>query len=116
MILGSGIRRGTLLPDATKFVEKNREALSQVPVAYFAVCGRMKDCTQENHSTVEANLEPVREILEPVDIGLFAGVIDYSKLSFTARTMSKAMKVSEGDFRDWEAIRAWARQLHNRLT
>jgi len=115
-ILGSGIRMGQLLSDATKFVEKNREALSQIPVAYFVVCLTMKDDTEENRSTVEAYLDPVREMVEPVDIGLFAGVIDYSKLSFTARTMSKAMKVSEGDFRDWEAIRAWARQLHDRLT
>ncbi len=115
VILGSGIRMGTLLPDATKFVEKHQEALSQVPVAYFVVCLTMKDDTEENRSTVEAYLGPVREMVEPVDIGLFAGVIDYSKLSFTARTMSKAMKVSEGDFRNWEAIRAWARQLHDRL-
>jgi menaquinone-dependent protoporphyrinogen oxidase len=114
-ILGSGIRMGQLLSDATKFVEKNREALSQIPVAYFVVCLTMKDDTEESRTTVEAYLDPVREMVEPVDIGLFAGVIDYSKLSFTARTMSKAMKVSEGDFRDWQAIRAWARHLHDRL-
>jgi menaquinone-dependent protoporphyrinogen oxidase len=115
VILGSGIRMGQLLSDATKFVEKHREALSQVPVAYFVVCLTMKDDTEESRTTVEAYLDPVREMVEPMDIGLFAGVIDYSKLSFTARTMSKAMKVSEGDFRDWETIRAWARQLHDRL-
>jgi menaquinone-dependent protoporphyrinogen oxidase len=115
VILGSGIRMGTLLPDATKFVEQHQEALSQVPVAYFVVCVTMKDDTEENRRTVEAYLDPVRQMVEPVDIGLFAGVIDYSKLSFPARTMSKAMKVSEGDFRDWEAIGSWAQQLHDRL-
>jgi len=116
VIVGSGIRMGQLSSDATKFVEKNQEALKQVPVAYFVVCLTMKEDTEENRSTVETYLDPVREMVEPVDTGLFAGVIDYSKLSFTARTMSKAMKVSEGDFRDWEAIRAWARQVHSRLT
>ncbi|NIN65957.1 MAG: flavodoxin, partial [Anaerolineae bacterium] len=59
-ILGSGIRMGTLLPDATKFVEKYQEALSQVPVAYFVVCMTMKDDTEENRRTVEAYLDPVR--------------------------------------------------------
>ncbi|TKJ29431.1 MAG: flavodoxin [Chloroflexi bacterium B3_Chlor] len=116
VIVGSAIRMGKWVPEATSFVEKNREALSQVPVAYFVVCMTMKDDTEENHRTVEAYLDPVCEIVEPLDKGLFAGTINYSKLSFPARTMSKAMKVSEGDFRDWEAIGAWARQVHSRLT
>ena len=115
VILGTAIRMGQLSSDATKFVEKNQEALKQVPVAYLVVCLTMKEDTEENRSTVEAYLDPVREMVEPVDTGLFAGVIDYSKLSFTARTMSKAMKVSEGDFRDWEAIRAWAQQAYDSL-
>lgn len=85
-------------------------------MAYFVVCLTMKDGTEENRRTVEAYLDPVREIVEAVDIGLFAGVIDYSKLSSPARTMSRAMKVSERDFRDWQAIRSWARQVHDQLT
>jgi menaquinone-dependent protoporphyrinogen oxidase len=52
VIVGSGIRAGQLLPHATKFVQKNREALSQVPMAYFVVCLTMKDDTEENRSTV----------------------------------------------------------------
>jgi len=50
-----------------------------------------------------------------VDVGLFAGVMDYSKLSFMLRLMMKAMGSPEGDFRDWEAIRAWASQVRARL-
>ena len=116
VIVGSAIRMGKLLSDATKFVEKNREALGQIPVAYFIVCMTMKDDTEENRQTVESYLDPMREVVEPVDMGLFAGAINYSKLSFPARTMSKAMKVSEGDFRDWDAIRSWARQVHQKLS
>jgi len=53
--------------------------------------------------------------VQPVDVGLFAGVMDYSKLSFMLRLMMKAMGSPEGDFRDWEAIRAWASQVRARL-
>jgi menaquinone-dependent protoporphyrinogen oxidase len=74
-----------------------------------------KDDTEENRRTVEAYLDPVCESVEPVDIGLFAGAMNYSKLSFGARTMAKAMKVSEDDWRDWEAIRAWTREVYRRL-
>ena len=59
-IVGSAVRMGKLLSDATKFVKKNRKALSRVPVAYFVVCLTMKDDTEENRRTVEAYLEPVQ--------------------------------------------------------
>ncbi|MBE9508223.1 MAG: flavodoxin domain-containing protein [Chloroflexi bacterium] len=108
VIIGSAIRAGKWLPEATKFVEKHRDALSQVPVALFAVCLTLSEDTEENRRTVAAYLDPVREVVQPVDVGLFAGVMDYSKLSFILRLMMKAMKSPEGDFRDWEVIRAWA--------
>jgi menaquinone-dependent protoporphyrinogen oxidase len=87
-----------------KFVETHRDAFSQVPVAYFAVCLTLKDDTEENCRTVAA-------YLKPVDVGLFAGRLDYSKLPFLCWLIAKAMGEAEGDFRDWEAIRAWAGEL-----
>ncbi len=108
VIIGSAIRAGKWLPEATKFVEEHRDALSRVPVAFFTVCLTMKDDTEENRRTVAAYLDPVREVVEPVDVGLFAGAMDYSKLPFILRLMMKAMKAPQGDFRDWEGIRAWA--------
>ena len=61
-------------------------------------------------------LDPLyREVPEvtPVDTGLFAGVLDYDKLSFMVRMVMKGkMKdkgIEEGDYRDWESIRSWAR-------
>ena len=65
-----------------------------------------------------AYLDPVREKVPevgPVTVGLFAGALDYSKLSFLHRTIAKKMSGPEGDFRDWEAINAWAGQVHDRL-
>ena len=108
VIIGSGIRAGKWLPEATKFVEKHRDALSQIPLAFFTVCLTLKDDTEENRRTVAAYLDPVREVVQPVEVGLFAGAMDYSKLPFILRLMMKAMKAPQGDFRDWEAIRAWA--------
>jgi len=57
--------------------------------------------------------------VKPVDIGLFAGVLDYSKLSFVVRMVMKSkMKkkgVPEGDHRNWDDIRAWAEGLSPKL-
>ena len=111
VVIGSAIRAGKWLPEATKFVEKHRDALSQIPVACFLVCLTLKDDTEENRRTVAAYLDPVREVVQPVEMGLFAGVMDYSKLPFILRLMMKAMKSPQGDFRDWEAITSWATDI-----
>jgi len=115
VVVGSGIRVGKWLPEAVQFVERYQEALSRVPVAYFLVCLTLNEDTEENRRTVAAYLDPVRDLVQPVDVGLFAGVMDYNKLPFIFRLMMKAMKSPEGDFRDWEAIRAWAGQVHTGL-
>lgn len=116
MILNNAIRMGTLLTHAAKFVGKHQQALSQVPVVYLVVCRTMKGSAEENRLTTEAYLDRVREIRAPVGIGLFAEVADYGKLSLPARTMSIAMRASEGDFGDWEAIRSWAPQARSYLS
>ena len=57
--------------------------------------------------------------VKPVDVGRFAGVLDYNKLSFFFRLIFKVMLsilgVQEGDYRDWEAIRAWAKETQLKL-
>ncbi len=111
VIVGSAIRMGRWLPEAVDFVKKHHDELSRVPTAYFVVCNTMKDDTPENRKKVLAYLDPVRKAapnIEPVDIGLFAGVIDFSKLSFIDKSVLKVRGASEGDFRNWAAIKKWA--------
>jgi menaquinone-dependent protoporphyrinogen oxidase len=115
VVVGSAIRMGQWLPEVVKFVETHQEALSQVPVAYFVVCGTLREDTEENYRTVAAYLDPVREVMQPVEVGLFAGAMDYSKLPFVYRLIVKAMKAPEGDFRDWDAIRGWAANVRPML-
>jgi len=115
VVVGSAIRAGQWLSAATKFVETHRDALSRVPVAYFAVCLTLQEDTEEKRREVAAYLAPVREMVQPVDEGLFAGAMNYSKLALPIRLMMKVMKSPEGDFRDWDSIRAWAAGLHPTL-
>ena len=111
VIVGSAIRRGRWLPEAVGFVKDNQEILGRLPIAYFVVCLTMKDNTAENRSTVMAYLDPVRKEapkIQPVAVGLFPGAVDFGKLSFVDKTILKAKGVSEGDYRDWSAVKAWA--------
>jgi menaquinone-dependent protoporphyrinogen oxidase len=115
VIVGSAIRMGRWLPEAMQFVETHREPLNRVPVACFVACMTLEDDTEEKRSTVAVYLDPVREVVQPVGVGLFAGAMDYGKLPFVFRLMMKAMGTPEGDFRDWEGIRAWAAGLRPAL-
>jgi menaquinone-dependent protoporphyrinogen oxidase len=111
VIVGSAIRRGKWLPEAVGFVKDNQDILGRLPIAYFVVCLTMKDNIAENRSTVMAYLDPVRKEapkIQPVAVGLFPGALDFGKLSFVEKTVLKAKGASEGDYRDWPSVKAWA--------
>lgn len=124
VIAGTGIHAGQTHRHLPAFVKKHRQALSQVPVAYFVVCLTMLEDTEENRCTAEAFLDKIRQQVpevEPVDTGLFAGTVltegeDYEKLSWPMRMFVKMVGSSQKeDRRDWEAIRAWAIGLRPKL-
>ncbi len=111
VIVGSAIRRGKWLPEATAFVKNNQDTLSRLPIAYFVVCLTMKDDTPENRGKVLAYLDPVRKgapRIMPAAVGLFPGSLDFSKLSFMEQSMFKAKGVPEGDYRNLPAVKGWA--------
>ena len=115
VIVGSAIRMGHWLPEAVAFVQAHRETLSHIPTAYFLVSGLLRDDTPGMRRKVLAFLDPVRTILEPTSIGLFAGKMDYSKMDWLDRSIAEAVSSSEGDWRNWEAIRGWAHDLQTNL-
>ena len=46
---------------------------------------------------------------------IFAGKLVKSHLSFPDRAMVSAIRAQEGDFRNWEDIRAWAASIAGAL-
>jgi menaquinone-dependent protoporphyrinogen oxidase len=111
VVLGSPIRMGLWLPEAIAFVKKHAARLSEMPTVFFVMCETLTSNTMENRLTVDAYLDPVRAILQPVSVGLFAGVVDASKLNFLERQLLKASKKPEGDFRKWDDIHGWVESL-----
>ncbi len=112
VVVGSAIHSGRWLPGAVGFVQSHRDRLRQLPTAYFLVCLMAANDTEENRRVVATFLEPVRTLVEPVAEGRFAGYLWYDKYSFVEglgmRIFARTQKLSEGDYRDWDAIRAWA--------
>jgi len=116
VVIGSAIRAGKVKPEVADFVRDHADELRKMPAAYFVVCMTMKEDTPENRKTVNAYLDPLRETVGPFDAGLFAGKMDYARLGFFARlAVQYFVRVPQGDFRKWDAIRAWTRSIHPRL-
>lgn len=115
VIIGSAIRMSNWLPEAVEFVKRNQAQLRQMPTAFFT-CHRLNtgdDAT--SRQAREAYTTAVRQIVTPRAEVFFSGAMDYAKLNFLDRTLAKAVakstNSSEGDYRNWDAIRGWAESL-----
>lgn len=122
VIVGSAVRSASWWPDAMTFVSRHEEVLGRIPVAYFLTCLALYKDSPEQRKLALGYFDPVLKAspgVKPVDLGCFSGALDYSKMGFMYRTIMKSkMKdkgVPEGDFRDWTAIRTWARTVLSRL-
>ena len=112
VVLGSGARIGRLFGGAAHFAKKHQAALAQKKVAYFVVCMTMKQDTPQNRETVKGYLAPLRQVCEPFSQGLFAGRMSLETLGPVWRFFMRQSKPEDlGDFRNWDAIRAWAQEI-----
>jgi len=117
VVAGSAIQNRQWLPEAMRFVKQHRVELAQKPFAAFLVCMTLAMPRAENYRPfVQGWLDPVREMVKPVSEGCFAGALDINKVpSFMERLKFRLSVLfgawTEGDHRDWNAIRAWAAGL-----
>ncbi|OGO19385.1 MAG: hypothetical protein A2Z14_07660 [Chloroflexi bacterium RBG_16_48_8] len=120
VVAGSAIQGKRWLPEAIQFIQSHQAVLAQKPFAAFLVCMTLTIANQKYREEVTNWLEPVRQLVEPVSEGFFAGALDISKVpSFGDRLkfrLSVALGVwEEGDHRDWDAIRSWAGSIYPML-
>ena len=117
LVLGSAIWAGKPLPEMLRFVTQQRDAMAQIPVAYFILCDTLREDTPANRRTAMGYLEPLRRLKQPVGEGLFAGRRDFSAVHPVVSWMLKhVFRLVEGDFRDWELIRVWVATIAAQLT
>lgn len=115
VVMGGAIYSGEWHQDLTNFVHRHTATLQHQTVAFFVVAMRLRDDTDAMCQSILSTIETQRILLAPIDIGLFAGKVDYSTLSPIVRLQVQTKKLPEGDFRNWDAIDVWANQLAPRL-
>lgn len=120
VVAGSAIQAGQWLPEAMQFIKAHQAELTRVPFAAFLVCMTLAMPGNKYRDFVAGWLRPVRELVRPVSEGLFAGGLDIRKVPSLGNRLKFRLSVlfgawSEGDHRDWAAIRAWADGTHPHL-
>jgi menaquinone-dependent protoporphyrinogen oxidase len=117
VVLGSGVYAGHWLEPAKELVHRFDDALAPRPVWLFS-SGPVGDPSRKLVQKMEEEPVDVAEILAATkarDHRVFAGKIDRENLSFPERAMLMAFRGFEGDFRDWDEIRAWASEIADAL-
>ena len=117
VVAGSAIRGAKWLPEAMQFVQTYRAELARKPFATFLVCMTLAMSNGEKYRAGVAEwLAPVRAQVKPVSAGLFPGILDISRVPAVSDKLKFRLSVlmgvwSEGDHRDWAAVRGWAESL-----
>lgn len=109
VVLGSAIYAGSWMNEAIEFAERHVDTLRQVPTWLFSSGPLGVEVRDEEEQPRQ--LGRLTEALHPRGHQVFFGALDRTKLGFGERMMVKAVKASEGDFRDWDAIASWADEI-----
>jgi menaquinone-dependent protoporphyrinogen oxidase len=113
IVLGSGVYIGRWRKQAARYLKANQEALAEKPVWLFSSgpTGEGDPVELANGWRFPEGLQPVADAIEPRDVTVFHGALDEKKLNFVEKFAINNVGAPLGDFRDWEAIRAWAMSI-----
>lgn len=112
VVLGSAVYAGHWMREARSVAERIAARHPRPPVWLFS-SGPIGDPPKPEEEPVD--VAEVRAETGARDHELFAGKLDRSVLGFGERAITLALRAPDGDFRDWEAIAAWADRIGDAL-
>ncbi len=112
VVLGAPLYMFHWHKDALHFLARHQDALTQRPVAIFALGPFHAE--EKEFQAVRGQLD--KELakfpwLRPQAIAIFGGKFDPDKLTFPHNLVPALKKMPASDARDWTAIRTWASDL-----
>lgn len=115
LVIGTPVYAGKFLQEFSEFVARYREGLGKVPVAGFVTGLAPVYPKAGEPEAIAGTLATALAPAQPVAVTMFAGKYESGQQGFIVRSLGKVMKIPEGDFRDWNAIAAWARGLPEKM-
>jgi menaquinone-dependent protoporphyrinogen oxidase len=113
VVIGSGVYAGHWLESARRLVGEHCDELVRVPTWLFS-SGPIGDPPRPD----DAHAVDVDELVAAAAARghrIFPGRLDRHRLGFGERAMVFAFRAPDGDFRDWDAIGAWASEIADEL-
>jgi menaquinone-dependent protoporphyrinogen oxidase len=107
IILGSAVYMGRWMEDARKLAERIA-AHPPRPVWLFS-SGPIGDPPKPDEAPAEIN--DLAASTHAREHRVFAGRLDRHRLGFAEKAVVVALRVADGDFRDWNAIDTWGAQI-----
>jgi menaquinone-dependent protoporphyrinogen oxidase len=117
VVLGSAVHGGHWLDDATRFVYRHQVALKGMPVWLFS-SGPVGDRAVRAKQPEPKEVGAFRVMLSPRDHRVFAGAYDRETADFSHMGLGEKLAgrlMPEGDWRDWDAIDAYAEEIARAL-
>jgi menaquinone-dependent protoporphyrinogen oxidase len=133
VVIGSGVYMGSWLKEAIDFIKRNEGTLAGLPLWLFSsgpIPGSSKNKTPAIDPLEDAlgplagpgsggrkRIAEISDVTHPRDHRVFLGAFDPND---SPKTMSERLVrllpaakniLPSGDFRDWDAIEAWAREI-----
>jgi menaquinone-dependent protoporphyrinogen oxidase len=113
VLLGSAIYEGRWLKPALAFVRANSEDLADRPVWFFS-SGPIGEPPVPNTDVSEVSA--LAEQIQARGHKVFGGQLRLAELQLAERSVMRQVHGVEGDYRDWDAIRAWGSDVAESLS
>jgi menaquinone-dependent protoporphyrinogen oxidase len=112
VVLASAVYAGRWLEPARRYAAEHADALRARPVWLLSSgpIGEPRFPADEPHDA-----EPLRSLVGARAHRVFPGRLDKHLLGIGERAIVTAMRAPVGDFRDWDALRAWAEEIAEEL-
>src|ERR1700694_192146 len=109
VVLGSAIYMGNWESAANRFVRRHQAKLQSMPVWLFS-SGPVGDDDHPGQGDPPKVVE-IAQLSHARGHQMFAGKLDRHELNLGERLVVNVVHAPDGDFRDWNAIRAWADEI-----
>jgi menaquinone-dependent protoporphyrinogen oxidase len=113
VVIGSALYMGQWTPEARDFVDRFRAELLVMPTWVFS-SGPIGDPPRPEGDP--PSHVKVRDAVEAEDDRVFPGALDPDSLGLGEKLIVKVIGAREGDFRPWDEIEEFAREIGQALT